>query len=42
MGILNTIWAFFATYILQKPPYMYRPPKVRPKILTIGGRYFYG
>ena len=21
---------------------MYRPPKVRPKILTIGGRYFYG
>ena len=22
--------------------YMYRPPKVRPKILTIGGRYFYG
>ena len=21
---------------------VYRPPKVRPKILTIGGRYFYG
>ena len=21
---------------------MYRPPKVRPKNLTIGGRYFYG
>ena len=21
---------------------LYRPPKVRPKILTIGGRYFYG
>ena len=23
-------------------PRMYRPPKVRPKNLTIGGRYFYG
>ena len=22
MGILNAIWTFFATYILQKPPYM--------------------
>ena len=22
--------------------FMYRPPKVRPKNLTIGGRYFYG
>ena len=22
--------------------WMYRPPKVRPKNLTIGGRYFYG
>ena len=22
--------------------YVYRPPKVRPKNLTIGGRYFYG
>ena len=21
---------------------VYRPPKVRPKNLTIGGRYFYG
>lgn len=21
---------------------LYRPPKVRPKNLTIGGRYFYG
>ena len=30
----------------KKIPYtdrfMYRPPKVRPKNLTIGGRYFYG
>lgn len=23
-------------------PDLYRPPKVRPKNLTIGGRYFYG
>ena len=23
-------------------PTLYRPPKVRPKNLTIGGRYFYG
>lgn len=22
MGVLSTIWSFFATYILQKPPYM--------------------
>lgn len=22
--------------------FLYRPPKVRPKNLTIGGRYFYG
>ena len=34
------------TYSL-KSPYeigqgLYRPPKVRPKNLTIGGRYFYG
>ena len=30
---------------IQKKPKnntMYRPPKVRPKNLTIGGRYFYG
>ena len=30
---------------IKKQPYnyeLYRPPKVRPKNLTIGGRYFYG
>ena len=26
----------------KTPPTMYRPPKVRPKNLTMGGRYFYG
>ena len=25
----------------KRERYMYRPPKVRPKNLTIGGRYFY-
>ncbi len=27
---------------LKKEVALYRPPKVRPKNLTIGGRYFYG
>ena len=29
-------------FINTPPRIMYRPPKVRPKNLTIGGRYFYG
>ena len=28
--------------IKNKGTDLYRPPKVRPKNLTIGGRYFYG
>jgi len=27
---------------IKKARILYRPPKVRPKNLTIGGRYFYG
>ena len=33
---------FLATRVKKKLPVLYRPPKVRPKNLTIGGRYFYG
>lgn len=29
-------------FIEKSPSALYRPPKVRPKNLTIGGRYFYG
>ncbi len=28
--------------VIKKACTLYRPPKVRPKNLTIGGRYFYG
>ena len=36
-------WQEIYKYLLKaKGMYMYRPPKVRPKNLTIGGRYFYG
>ena len=33
--------ALFYFYFKEEAS-MYRPPKVRPKNLTIGGRYFYG
>ena len=33
---------FFLHYANGKWGRVYRPPKVRPKNLTIGGRYFYG
>ena len=29
-------------FMLLRVCILYRPPKVRPKNLTIGGRYFYG
>ena len=32
----------YATGKIRKLGRVYRPPKVRPKNLTIGGRYFYG
>ena len=42
--LLSLIYLIVAKGIKNKKRIvlMYRPPKVRPKNLTIGGRYFYG
>ena len=43
---IGVLWGPISLYCIEKKPVnvsiMYRPPKVRPKNLTIGGRYFYG
>lgn len=41
-GKMNDFLRMCFNIITQIGPYLYRPPKVRPKNLTIGGRYFYG
>ena len=38
----NAALSFPASEQKKRTHNMYRPPKVRPKNLTIGGRYFYG
>ena len=49
--VLYIVSHFYNSYVvygtkIKKTLYskciLYRPPKVRPKNLTIGGRYFYG